>query len=65
MSKSNETSWDQFTEHGATGCVVVIAIFLAIFMPWIIILYVVAAVIWVALKIAEARQNRDKRNNQT
>lgn len=63
MSNGNKTSWDQFSEHGATGCIVVIALFLAIFMPWIIILYVVGFAIWAALKIAEYRQERDKRNN--
>ena len=65
MSHSNESGWDHLTEHGSTGCVVVIAIFLAIYMPWIIGLYALGFMVWGGLKYAEHRQNQDKRNRET
>jgi hypothetical protein len=62
MSNDNKTSMDQFSENSLNGCLFVVAVILLIVMPWVGILYVIAFAIWVAIKVANRREDR---RNQT
>jgi hypothetical protein len=65
MSESNESSWDRLSEHGSTVCVIAVAVFLAIVMPWIMVLYGLGFIVWAGLSYAQNRQNKDKRSRET